>query len=359
METEMEYQTAIDNKVIERLRKLLALSDKDSGATEAEADLALQRANEIMANNNITMAQVESSGGEAEGGRRAKVEQTGEKQSQRRAAYKYQQQIMMALAKANFCYCELKWKYNGRRSLPWGYTIIGRESNVATVQVMFDYLMNTIDRLVLIELDQDHTQRLSRYANSWCLGCSDRLVERIRQRHDEMIAQQKREAEQQRKQYEARAKHPGSAPATGTALIVVLEDVETKERDFNNDVRCGWPLGRTAQNRIEAEAKQKARYDEAIAAGKSKEIAEWYALGYDMERATELGTPKEQKKETEAQRRKRQEKDARWRERYWRRKDREESRIDYAGYSSGKKAGDSIGLDTQIGGSNTAARKLK
>ena len=51
----------IDRKTLDKIRKLMNLA-KDGGATEGEASVAMEKAREIMATNNLSMAQLEASG---------------------------------------------------------------------------------------------------------------------------------------------------------------------------------------------------------------------------------------------------------------------------------------------------------
>jgi len=53
-----------DNNIIEKIRKLLRLADPTRGASEAEAELAMQRAQELMTQHNISLAAVGNEDGE-------------------------------------------------------------------------------------------------------------------------------------------------------------------------------------------------------------------------------------------------------------------------------------------------------
>lgn len=351
-------QTNIDTKVVERIQKLLALAHPDGGATEAEMNLAMEKAQEIMRDNNLSMAMIDASGGKSEG--RAKEE------TKKNALYPYQRNLMTALCDTNYCHVTVSYKAAARRSLnakyrtfPAGYQIIGRESNVVLVRVMFDYLIKTINRLVLEELGGDHTKRMSNWAMSWCDGCSTRLVERIKAQYDKILHEQKIEAEQKRKEYETRSKHPGAAPqSNGNALIVILEDHAQSERDLNEDFRNGRAPGTTARQRAEQKAARKKAIADAIADGVTdKDVLSWMEYGYTREQAEKMVDRnkieeeievKVKKKETDAQRRKREEREARARERsrhrYW----REQSKRNPEGYRSGTAAGDKISLHQQI-----------
>lgn len=72
-------------KIAVLVNKLLALA-KDSGATEAEASLAAEKAQELMTQHNLSMANIEAAGGQSgDDGKRVK-DGVGN-----RASYKWQE----------------------------------------------------------------------------------------------------------------------------------------------------------------------------------------------------------------------------------------------------------------------------
>lgn len=321
------------NPVIYRLQKLLALAAEGSGATEAEAQSAMEKAQAIMAEHNLTMATIAATG-EKGSEQRAKEGLDGQ------AMFEYQRNLMAIIAEVNYCYVTILYKYGRRGSRAIGYQIIGTASNVTSVRVMFEYLANTIDRLVREFNNGDYRLRMSRRSISWCKGCAERLGERIKKRHDDYLAEQKKKAEEARKA----AQHPAS-PSHG-ALIVVMEDYQQKERDLNNDFRNGWAPGTTEKNRKEREAKSAETKANKIAKAKEEgfddKVAEAFAEYYfDTPQAAfdwlhGLNQEKNEKyweKEYQKQRT---------------REDREFRKTDWSAYSKGQEAGNSIGLDAQL-----------
>jgi len=332
-------QTAIDPRVIQRVRKLLALA-ADGGATEAEAQLAAEKAREIMAENGLSTATVEASGGAGEA--RLDTRMSG------LAGQWYQPPLMEAVCKACFVHVDRTYK-NDRagRTLGDGYRMIGRESGIATAQVLFEYLCQTIERMAR------ETTGLSK--PKWFRrGMSERLIERINARHEQALAEQARAAREQN----VRAQHPGSA-STSNALVVVLEDYVQKEHDLNEDMRRGWPAGTTAANRAKEQAEmaawsveyeRKSRERRAateklvVELGVLWEVAAYMVAGFTREHAEELAAPP--KPETEAQRRKREAKEERERQRSSRRNE-EHKRLSPE-WRAGRVAAESVGLDPQI-----------
>lgn len=312
----------IDRKTLDKIRKLMNLA-KDGGATEGEASVAMEKAREIMAANNLTMAQLEASGqGGGEGSNRLKGGYKG------KALYKYQQSLMATIADTNFCAVLVDSRWNGRRYMDTGYTIVGREANVAAVVNMFDYLNASLERIVTPHLESN-AQRLSRWAVSFKEGAAQRLAERLRDRHREELAEQSAKARAQR---EAQATSSGSS-ASG-ALVVVMEDFAQAEADANYEHRMGWEPGEAAKRRAE----------------RDKRLAEHARR--EEERRANL-TEEERQAEDAARERDRAKWDAKWerqRDRYWANKD-----VD--AYFQGREEADQIGLDSQVGQRRTAAIK--
>jgi len=231
----------IDRKTLDKIRKLMNLA-KDGGATEGEASVAMEKAREIMATNNLSMAQLEASGKSGgEGSNRLRSGLKG------KALYKYQQSLMSTIADTNFCAVLVDSERRGNRHIDTGYTIIGREANVAAVANMFDYLNASLERIVTPHLESN-SQRLSRWAVSFKEGAAQRLAERLRDRHQEKLAEQSAGSRAQR---EAQATSSGSG-----ALVVVMEDFAQAEADANLEHRMGWEPGEAAQRRAECEARR-------------------------------------------------------------------------------------------------------
>lgn len=353
----------IDPKVYDRLSKLLRLA-RDGGATEGEANNAMEMAQKIALANNLDIATIELEGGSAgEDAARMKDVASGEgKRSW--AQYPWQQALMAEIGRVNFCYVEVKWgtkawKEGRGKFRPIGYTIIGRKSNVVNAKEMFTYLILTINRLLLEHNGGDASQNMSRYSNSWKEGCAERLRERLTERHDRMLAEQAREARERA----TRSQHPAAAP-TGNALVVVMTDFAQDEEDANMDVWAGNPIGtrkaareREAANQRAREEALRLRLEEAKAAGATdREIAAMRQYDYTLDQArlliAQIDAPEPEDNRTEAQKRKDQEKEdrdqARWEARWRKQREKERNRLDHRGYHAGRSTGDSIGLDKQV-----------
>jgi hypothetical protein len=153
-------------KLAERIRKLLALAGNNP--SEAEAAMAMERASALLAEHNLTMAEVETLG--TDDGR---VEDTHKSE---RARQTWARSLWGAVADLNFCFhC-----YTPRS---WGPTsmdehiLIGTRANVEATKAMALYLVETVERLAreCPDLHGPHER------HAFKLGCSRRLCVRLRE----------------------------------------------------------------------------------------------------------------------------------------------------------------------------------
>lgn len=344
----------IDRKVIDRVKKLLALAN-DAGATEAEAALAGERARAIMAENGITNATIEASGGKGES--RTKGTSSGYVNKH------WQREIMRALAKQSFVVADWRpggvsvdWETGKRIKDNGGWDLFGRESAVVTVKLMYDYLVKTVHRSV-----REYSHAADEVYKE---GMGTRIAERLAERHERALAEQAREA----REAKARQSHPGSA--TANALVVVLTDYAQQELDLNNDMRMEWEPGTTARKRAEREAEQArliAERDQRIkerqeererlrSEGIRDEVIELMLDGFSRERAeamvAEDETPEAQRKKAKEAERSAKEEE-KWRERQNKRYEKWAEKQSSPSYRAGRRAGNDVGLDGQVGQSET------
>lgn len=326
----------LNQNIIAKIQKLLALGQSSN---EAEATLAMARAQELLAKYNLEYAQVADA--HVAGGT---VEEKREKtRISRSAKYAWQVQLWKAIAEANFCWHWVVEVFEGKRGTSKvtskvhvkRHMILGRESNVLACRIMGEYLEDTIERI----LPYNNNERMSRSANSWKKGCAERLAERV-----------EAQAEKRKKDDAAKAKAPGSE----TALTLV--DVYSREYAANYDVRYGeGAYARMIKDDAEWKAQQAEREAKA-AADRAQAEKEWHDY-----LATETPEQRKQREREELKARIRAEKAS---ERAWRswnnERARESGKVDREAYRSGKKAGDGIGLDAQVsGGSVPKDRRLK
>lgn len=317
----------MEEKIVQRLQKLLNIT-KERGASEAEANMALESAQRLMREHNISMATLN-----------AGTHNRQRREAKGRAQYKWQNELFTTVARVNFCRLFIVQTHSRGVTRSTGYQIIGRPDNVASALVMFDYLTQAVNHLVLEYVHFDNSKRMSSQAVDFQKGCGQRLRERLHERHEQWLRQQADEA------MAANDRNRGSS----TALVVIMTDYQQDEDDKNNDFINGWAPGTTRDQRerrnaevAEREhkrAEDKARY---MAEGFNEQMADYLSRGYSVDEAIQACQPP--KEETPAQRRKREERDRRWYERYQAKLAKQNTQ----GYRDGLRAAMDINLDQQI-----------
>lgn len=148
----------VDDKIVDRIRKLFALA---TSPNEAEAALAMAKAHEMLKQYNLALADVQ--GGEKPDVQQVVVERGGKFSG-------WRADLLDAVARSNYCcmtWCSMRGSYAMR--------LFGREANVAVAQETFAYLAETVERL---------GRKAGNYrgvnADSYRRGMVQRLSERLR-----------------------------------------------------------------------------------------------------------------------------------------------------------------------------------
>ncbi len=181
----------IDNKVLERIKKMIALGN-DEGATEAERETALRMAYNTLAKYNLSLNDLpEDESNEAR-----------ERQDVVISADKWARSLAHATARLFFCsYFYIRTGTAGKDK----HCFVGRQSNVETARYMSEYLIKSVKR----EATTRYKSPTSPEGRSFCVG----TISSIRRRVDQML---KSDTE--------------SSP--GTALVLVsLHEQEQAEND--------------------------------------------------------------------------------------------------------------------------------
>jgi len=360
MNTETMNTTPEQRKVIERVQKLLRLA-RDGGATEAEANLAMDRAQSMMLEHGLEMATIESAGGEGEGREKA--------QTRGRAHKKWMREVMLALSEAYFVTAVVQEHRDQHGRLRPSWTLIGRVSGVTTVRLMHEYVMKTVSRTVR---EQSHSGD-----ELFMEGMGTRVADRIRERHRAALEEQRVAAEKQHRAEEERRR----SGAASTALVPVLEDYARRERELNQDMLDGLPPGTITARRAAREAadekkreerRQREKEIERLQSedGLSFEVAyDIVELGWTRERAeayeAEVAARAAESKDDSGAARARQRDSARanreceqWARRQRERAEKELARKSNPSYVRGLRAGETVSLDPQVGGSDPARRRI-
>lgn len=335
------------NPVIDKIKKMLAVQRSTNHEGEANAAAALIQ--KLLQDHGLEMAQVE-----AASGTKAKDDRNRIK-TDRRAMFKWQRDLMEALAKNHFCMYFISEidAHDGRKSRKSKqHVLLGRSVYVAATLSLYDYLVIAIKRAA-DEQGYKHEAATEKMHHMFIEGAIERLVDRLRDIRDE------REREEARKREEARtrARHPSAAPTSGTDIV--LSEVYQTENDLNEDFQRGWEPGTTARKRAESEAKraaQDALYEKLKNEGVPDDVAYYMAYaGYKREQAESIvAANKESEKRWAAEEAKRAKRSSRSRSSGSSRGPsqadmREWERRNSPAYKSGSKTADSISLNTQVG----------
>lgn len=324
------------DKLLAKIKKLMALADSARNSSEAEAQAAAEKVQELLQEHGLSMAMVENSGGSSD----STLDRREKSQTDRKAMYAWQRSLMEALARNNFCFHtirQVKEFYRGADRTSPRHFLIGRTINIEVTIATYDYISETIRKLA--EQAGYHGGKDGQRDRGYFLeGSVARLTERLNERRE------KAEAESARKEAE-RSKVGG-----GTALV--LSNVYGTEEDLNNDTLNDFPPGTTAARRREREEKAAARQKveaDLVAAGVEPTEAFYRSHGYPEERAKELANDWNKK-----QGRRRRSSGRGW-SRSWSSSaasDKHARKVGSKAYGEGRKAGDRVGLDGQVGGSN-------
>ena len=292
----------VSPKIITRIQALMRLANNNPSENEALA--ASNEVQRLLSLYNLELSTVEAAGNKNvadSGSERVKKESKG------KAMYQWQRKLMEAVAALNYCFYRTDtsstWKNDKYVSSPHHF-IVGRQVNVMSALLMFDYLCETIEKLVPIA---NNAQRLSKSAMSWKEGCADRLVDRLNDKR-------------WTREYEQTVAVSNASKTTNDAgsTAMTLASMSNNERDLNWEVAHNQPIGTLAKWRAEREMRASVVTVEVELSDKQKA---------------------EQQARWNKEDQKRREKDARM----WAKKDME-------AYYAGAEAGRKIGLDTQVEG---------
>lgn len=138
----MTASSAVTDKLVEKIRKLLALAN-DAGANENEAALALERAHALLAEHHLSMELVNGPAASSEDVSRHDLWERGEL---------FEDIIFMAAGELNFCKPMIHRYRDERDRLVSVYAYIGTALNAAVARSMNEYLVKTLRRLCTAEI---------------------------------------------------------------------------------------------------------------------------------------------------------------------------------------------------------------
>lgn len=299
--------------IIQKIQRLLVIgggsvastmTDAQRKATEIEANAAMGKVQELLAQYNLSLAEIAQAPGSSksatEEGKRVK------ETHKRGAMYKYQQDLWSTIAHCNYCWHWLTPVMKNGRKVNNKHYFVGSEANVMAVTLMGDYLEATINRLC----PWQGKDCVSRSAISWKEGCATRLRSRLLDM----------KMERERASDEVKANESGST-------AIALRDVTQAEYEKNYD----FLYGEGAYARL----LERRRLREA-----------------EAETTVTVVAPKETEKERIKREAKEKRDQARWDKKHAKQWANKDIKAWYAGHEKGAE----IGLDAQVSGGGTERR---
>ena len=166
-----------DEKVVDRVRKLLELSKSDN---MNEAGNAAAAAQELMSKHAISQAMLDISPDEDE-----TIENDLLRGSSAKQLETWKGQLGVATAEVNQCRC-----YRSGSDL----RVIGRPSDATTVRYLFSYIVREIDRLA-IEGSRERGETGRSWMNNFRLGATQEVCKRLRQADRDARAAMRKDAD--------------------------------------------------------------------------------------------------------------------------------------------------------------------
>jgi hypothetical protein len=311
---------AATEKVIDKVRKLLALASGNTNEQEAEA--AANKARELLEAYNLDVAIVN---------RNSNKFAPRDKKNMPGGLYTWQRTLWNEVAGLNFCkYWFIRGLHAGSQ---YQHELLGSKANVIATQVMANYLQETIERLARqwVHHHRPGKSIFIKEAIAYREGIASRLSTRLWNLRQERI-----QADEERVKAEREEK---AAAGIFTENAMVIVDVINSEEDLNNDYINGWEPGTSARHRVELEARRRAAEIAADKALKAQE--EWDAAHPEEAAARKI----KEREEYEALMKK-------WSKEAKNRRPRkmtpEEERRHLSSYREGYHKGDSISLNKQV-----------
>ncbi len=150
-------------KILDKIQKLLKLAESPN---EHEATLAMEKAHALLAEHNVTMAEVAAHNNDVG------VEEVGHGTHTTNAGATWVRQLWMSTAKLYFC--DYFFSSGNHKTY---HTIIGTKANSATAMHMAEYLTGTVLRLS----NEAGWGQPGKFKSNFRQGCALRLARRMRE----------------------------------------------------------------------------------------------------------------------------------------------------------------------------------
>jgi len=154
----------IDDKIIDKIRKLLALGQSPN---ENEAKLAIANAQKLLMKHNLIMSDIENIQSETD----SFVLDSGSRVANWKCDLAY------AIAEHNYCRILIqRWRGTKQRPGKFQFVLIGKAHNVVIITEMYKYLVEAIDKMAVKSKIKGATGK-----NSYRLGVVEGIKERLLQ----------------------------------------------------------------------------------------------------------------------------------------------------------------------------------
>lgn len=169
----------MDNqKLIERVRKLLALSDQNRNSSESEALAALDKAQSLIAEHGLSMSEIEL---------QEKLVETVE-QKERLTSNKPAGWIGMIYRAVYNDIFNCRYYQTKDRSLKtFKYVFVVTKSNLELAEYFCSYIIRTINDISDVEMYKykkaGGTENGKTWRSSFCFGCAGRIIERLEEKY--------------------------------------------------------------------------------------------------------------------------------------------------------------------------------
>jgi hypothetical protein len=173
MTTATENQDPQLNKVLDRIKKMMALANCD-GATEGERAAALKMSFNLLAKHNLSMVDVDA--------RNSTPQENRESQKATFVVYPWARQIAGLVGDLFFCNYYYMRSNSGKQAT---HVFIGKESNAVTAQYMSEFVVKSVCR----EAARLYGSAITPEARCFAIGVVATLRTRIREMKDAMTAE--------------------------------------------------------------------------------------------------------------------------------------------------------------------------
>ncbi len=173
----------MNDKLIDRVRKLLALSDKTRNTSESEALAALEKAQSLMEEHNLSMSEIELN---------EKLHEIVEKREQFTSNRPSSWVGMIYGAIYNNIFSCTYYQQKDLNRNTFKYVFVGTPSNLELANHFCRYIIRAIEDISDLEMykykKSGGTENGKTWRSSFCYGAAIRVIERLREKYNKSVA---------------------------------------------------------------------------------------------------------------------------------------------------------------------------